>query len=217
MSEHNDSERPYVAVAKQIEDLFKQHGDTHQGLGYPKGDGYRRRQQIFLDVMRFGPGKPERPRLLEIGCATGILLDHHQSAGLDPIDYKGVDLSETMVRTARVKHPNAEFHVADPFDHAEVWLPKPDYVIMGSIFTWRPGVSECDMWDYMLRLVGLAFEHCSVGVAFNVMSKHVDWEREDLFHVPFDDLAAMLRKHVGRNFLFRSDYGLYEYTTYVYR
>jgi len=49
------------------------------------------------------------------------------------------------------------------------------------------------------------------------MSKHVDWEREDLFHLPFDVLARFLTRMVTRNFVIRNDYGLYEYTTYVYR
>ena len=30
------------------------------------------------------------------------------------------------------------------------------------------------------------------GIAFNVMTKHVDWERDDLFHLPFDQLAEWL-------------------------
>jgi len=56
-----------------------------------------------------------------------------------------------------------------------------------------------------------------MGVAFNVMSKHVDWERDDLFHLPFDTLARYLIASLTRNFVIRSDYGLYEYTTYIYR
>jgi hypothetical protein len=48
------------------------------------------------------------------------------------------------------------------------------------------------------------------------MSKHVDWEREDLFHLPFDTLAAFLKQELSGNFVIRNDYGLYEYTTYVY-
>jgi hypothetical protein len=55
------------------------------------------------------------------------------------------------------------------------------------------------------------------GLAFNVMSKHVDWERPDLFHLPFDALAQVLARSLTRNFVIRNDYGLYEYTTYVYR
>jgi hypothetical protein len=54
-------------------------------------------------------------------------------------------------------------------------------------------------------------------MAFNVMSKHVDWERDDLFHLPFDELGRWLVSSISRNFVIRADYGLYEYTTYVYR
>ena len=61
------------------------------------------------------------------------------------------------------------------------------------------------------------FEKARVGIAFNVMSKHVDWERDDLFHLPFDVLAGFLRRELSRHYVFRANYGLYEYTTYVYR
>jgi hypothetical protein len=38
-----------------------------------------------------------------------------------------------------------------------------------------------------------------------------------LFHLPFDTLASFLTSELTRNFVFRNDYGLYEYTAYVYR
>jgi hypothetical protein len=63
----------------------------------------------------------------------------------------------------------------------------------------------------------LVFAHAKVGIAFNVMSKHVDWERDDLYHVPFDTMATLLQSHLTRNYVFRADYRLYQYTTYVYR
>jgi hypothetical protein len=194
-----------------------EHGDTHKGLGYPKPDGYRERQRIFLDVMRFDPLKPPVPKLLEIGCATGVLLDSYVCSGLGPIEYCGVDLSGLMLATARKKHPNYKFVEGDPFYIPDIWSWNPDYVIMGGIFTWRLGVSESDMRLYMVDLIKLAFSKCNRGIVFNVMSKHVDWERSDLVHVSFDELASILRKEVSRNYVFRADYGLYEYTTYAYR
>ena len=61
------------------------------------------------------------------------------------------------------------------------------------------------------------YEMCNKGIAFNVMSKDVDWERDDLFHLPLSDLSAFLTKEISRDFVIRNDYGLYEYTTYVYK
>jgi hypothetical protein len=73
------------------------------------------------------------------------------------------------------------------------------------------------MWDYTKTLLPALFKKCKYGLAFNVMSEHVDWKRDDLFHVPYDLLADFLQKNLSRNYIFRNDYGLYEFTTYVYR
>ena len=67
------------------------------------------------------------------------------------------------------------------------------------------------MTDYMIGLLSLAFTHCRHGLAFNVMSHHVDWQREDLFHVPFNRMAEILHAaNFGRNYIFRADYGLFD-------
>ena len=50
------------------------------------------------------------------------------------------------------------------------------------------------------------------------MTKHVDWERDDLFHLPVRrPRRRSSTAEVSRNFVIRNDYGLYEYTAYVYR
>jgi len=49
------------------------------------------------------------------------------------------------------------------------------------------------------------------------MSKQVDWEVETLFHVPLDDISKFLSKKITRNFVIRNDYGLHEYTVYLYK
>ena len=69
--------------------------------------------------------------------------------------------------------------------------------------------------NYFTKLISIVYEKCNNGVAFNVMSKSVDWEREDLFHLPLDILSDFLCKKITRNFIIRNDYGLYEYTVYL--
>ena len=61
------------------------------------------------------------------------------------------------------------------------------------------------------------FEKVDKGMAFNVMSKAVDWERDDLFHLSTDVLIDFMVKNLSRNFIIRNDYGLYEYTVYLYK
>ena len=71
------------------------------------------------------------------------------------------------------------------------------------------------MWGYFRRMLITIYDKCNRGFAFNVMSKNVAWEREDLFHVPHDLLSDFLCKNITRNYIMRNDYGLYEYTVYV--
>jgi hypothetical protein len=55
----------------------------------------------------------------------------------------------------------------------------------------------------------------TIGLAFNAMSKHVDWERDDLFHWPLDDIMAFCKTDLSRHVRLRLDYGLWEVSTIV--
>jgi hypothetical protein len=99
----------------------------------------------------------------------------------------------------------------------EADLPDSNCVIMNAVFTEKLDLAYDEMFVYERALVARVWDHTRSGMAFNVMSKHLDWEREDLFHLPLDELAGCLASLISRNFVIRADYGLYEYTTYVYR
>ncbi|MGI8957840.1 MAG: methyltransferase domain-containing protein [Chthoniobacterales bacterium] len=209
--------RPYKSLITLVEKYFTAHGDSHEGLGYPKPDGFHERYRVFLDVMKLRPEGEKPIKLLDVGCATGVVLDEIKSLGLEGISYRGVDLSSLMIEKARQKHPEADFVLGDPFDLKEVWADQPDYVILGGLFQCRLQMSQEEMTDYMVRMLRLAFTNCRRGMVFNVMSVHVDWQREDLFHVPFDQMADLLQANLNRNYVFRADYGLYEYAVYIYK
>ncbi len=68
----------------------------------------------------------------------------------------------------------------------------------------------------MAPTIGASIGAARKGVAFNVMSTLVDWEREDLFHWPFDRMVACLSP-LTRHLTMRADYGLREYTVYLRR
>jgi SAM-dependent methyltransferase len=154
--------------------------------------------------------------LLDFGCGASHLYEHMRARGFEHVEYAGLDLSEKFVALSRRKYPANEYFCLDVLDD-EARLPEFDYVLMNGVFTEKKGLSFDEMFAYFKRLLVKVFARARVGVAFNVMTKHVDWERDDLFHLPFDTLAAFLKKELTRHFVFRNDYGLYEYTTYAYR
>ena len=96
-------------------------------------------------------------------------------------------------------------------------MPTFDYVVLNGVFTYKGDLSFDEMLAYSQAVISKVFDRARIGIAFNVTPKQVDWERDDLFHLPFDVVAWFLTKNISRNFVIRHDYGLYEYTVYVYR
>jgi SAM-dependent methyltransferase len=209
------AEKKYLDIVSHYESCLERHGDTHRGVDWPKLEDAVTRYAVMLEVIRRG-AEDETVSVLDFGCGAAHLYEHMLAAGVRGVAYAGLDLSEKFVELSRRKFPSNEFYCVDILDDAS-GVPSFDYVLMNGVFTEKRGLAFDEMLAYFERLVKAAWAKADRGLAFNVMSKHVDWEREDLFHLPFDTLAAFLTRELTRNFVFRNDYGLYEYTAYVYR
>lgn len=205
----------YASIVAHYESCLVRHGDSHLGVDWPSREDAETRYRVMLDVLRRAPG--ERVELLDFGCGTAHLYEYLRGrpeyAG---IRYSGLDLSERFVDVARAKHPDVPFYRLDVLREPDA-LPHFDYVVLNGVLTERRDLSQTEMLEYTEALLAQVFVKARVGIAFNVMSSQVDWERDDLFHVPFDVMAEMLTRRLSRHFVVRHDYRLYEYTTYVYR
>ncbi len=208
-------DKQYLRIVSHYEQCLERHGDTHLGVDWPKKEDAARRYRVMLEVIR-----PEHDgtnvRLLDFGCGASHLYEYLIERGIDHISYAGLDLSEKFIILSRRKFPQNDYYCADILD-ARTELPNFDYIVMNGVFTEKRELSFDEMLDYFRRMIKAVFAKADRGIAFNVMSKQVDWERPDLFHLPLDTLAGFLAGEVTRNFVIRNDYGLYEYTTYVYR
>lgn len=213
-------QKKYLRIVSHYESCLEKYGDTHLGVDWPKKEDAEVRYQVMLEVIK--QDIADKIRLLDFGCGTSHLYEYilRQKALRDPvslrIDYSGLDLSEKFIRLSRSKFPSNKYYCVDILDN-QVDLPNFDYIIMNGVFTEKCVLSFEEMLTYFQAVIKRIFSKTRVGIAFNVMSKQVDWEREDLFHLPFEVLASFLTKHISRHFVIRHDYGLYEYTTYVYK
>ena len=206
----------YRAIVEHYEACLERNGDTHLGVDWPKAEDVPIRHGVMLDVIR-RPLQRAPVRLLDFGCGASHLYEYIRAQGITDISYAGIDLSERFVELSRSKFPENEYWCMDILTAEAEALPRFDYAVMSGVFTERVSLSFDEMFDFFTQAVRRVFEIVDVGIAFNLMSKHVDWEREDLFHMPFDTLAAFLTAELSRSFVLRNDYGLYEYTAYVYR
>ena len=204
--------KDYLSIVTHYENCLQKHGDTHLGVDWPNPEDANTRYQIMLEVIKT---KPKFCTLLDFGCGTSHLYDYMVKNSITDIKYYGLDISKKFIECSKQKFPDVTYYCLDILDHNEQ-LPEFDYIIMNGVFTEKRGISFETMINYFQDIIKILFAKAKVGIAFNVMSKQVDWEREDLFHLPFDTLANFLTKEISRNFIVRNDYRLYEYTTYVY-
>lgn len=199
------------------ESLYRQHGDSHLAVNWLDPAKARMRYGAMLDLIR----PSDLPvTLLDFGCGLGHLYDCILGYDLlrSKIEYSGLDVSKTFVQVCRGKYPDLTFYHLDIFQPDDLCqVPTFDYIVACGTFTERIATPWDDFWSYAQEAVRHLWSHTRKGLAFNVMSIHVDWERGDLFHLPFDLAASFVKQELSRHFLIRQDYGLYEYTIYVYK
>jgi Methyltransferase domain. len=207
--------KKYLEIVSHYESCLQRYGDTHLGVDYPREKDTRICYGVMLDVI-LPAERDASVQLLDFGCGASHLYEYILARGMDAIIYSGLDLSKKFVALSKSKFPAINYYCVDLLDQ-DATIPNFDYIVMNGVFTEKCGLSFDEMFSYFKRLVKKVFERADVGIAFNVMSKQVDWERDDLFHLPFDTLASFLTRQLSRNFVIRHDYELYHYTTYVYR
>jgi hypothetical protein len=125
-------------------------------------------------------------------------------------------VSHRFLSICRKKFPDVPFTFQDVLEDGTE-LPEFDYIVMNGVFTEKRDLTSESMWKYVQTMLRRIWPSARCGLAFNVMSKQVDWEREDLFHLSSDMLLSFLKAKLSRHCVIRHDYGLYEYSTYVYR
>ncbi len=201
-------------LVEHYEACLEKYGATPQGVDWPNAEDLARRHDVMLDVIRPYSGSIS---VVDLGCGPGLFYDHiAQSKHANSITYHGIDLSEKMVTAAQARHAADMFSVRDilqdPLDADSI-----DYIMLCGVLTERQSIEKPAMVSFAQDILTASFRAARCGIAFNAMSTHVDWERDDLFHWGLDEIAGFLCTHLSRNFVIRNDYGLYENTVYVYK
>jgi len=207
-------DKEYLGIVSHYESCLQRHGDTYLGADYTREKDPEICYGVMLDVI-LPADRNVSVQVLDFGCGASHLYEYILTRRMDRLSYSGLDLSEKFIELSKSKFPAVNYYCVDLLNEGAT-IPNFDYIVMNGVFTEKCELSFDEMFSYFKRLTAKVFDHAEVGIAFNVMSKQVDWERDDLFHLPFDMLASFLTREVSRNFVFRHDYGLYQYTTYVY-
>lgn len=199
----------YLKIAEHYKNCFEEHGDNHLGVDWPNYEDTLKRYKVMLGIAT------PNSSLLDFGCGTAALYQYALETTPANFTYSGLDINLEFVQKSKEKFPNQTFYHKDIL--VDDNLPNFDYIVCNGTFTEKRELSYDEMFEFFSSTIKKLWEKTNKGIAFNLMSKHVDWERDDLFHVSLDELGWFLKDNLSRNFTIRNDYGLYEYTTYVYK
>lgn len=205
-------------LIEHYEDCFVTHGDNHKGVDWPNHEDAEKRYQVMLELVTNGPNPwqnngYDKATILDYGCGLGHLFAYKCKMAqwsTHRLFYFGYDPSSTFI--------NHCLNKINTFFSTDLGsIPEVDYTIMCGVFTEKRGTFD-DAVEMLIAEIKTAWAKSKCGIAFNVMSWVVNKEREDLFHLSLDLVQRIIIEQLGtRNFIIRNDYGLYEYTVYVYK
>jgi SAM-dependent methyltransferase len=182
-------------IADHYERLLAVYGPTPRGADF-RDEGSQRVRFERLDRLVLRTAS-----VCDLGCGYGAYLDHLQDKGWAG-EYVGIDLTPGMIDAALERHPDVRFEVGSG--------PAPaDAVVASGIFNVRYGDDEA--WTVLVRrTIEAMFAACSVGIAFNLLSRAVS---PHLFSVSAEVLASWLPQGA----VVEEDVGTAELTAFVHR
>ena len=206
----------YLEIAKHYDHCFKTHGANHLGVDWPNYEDTLLRYNIMYELMIFNNENTIRnSNLLDFGCGFGGLLQWMKDQNIDIPKYSGLDINKDFCNYCKETYQDLDFYNLDVLINPSI--PNFDYIVCNGTFTEKRELSQNEMMDFFTSVIKTLWHKTNKGIAFNLMSIHTDWNRDDLFHVSLDELGWFLKNNISRNFIIRNDYKLYEYTAYVYK
>jgi SAM-dependent methyltransferase len=194
-------------VERYYSGRFAEHGATARGVDWNSPESQELR---FEQLLRVADREPGRFSLNDFGCGYGALVAFLARRGLD-VDYRGYDLSESMLEHARREYDDATF-VASVDE-----LNRADYTVASGIFNVKLDVPVDDWRQYVLETLETIAGLSSKGFAFNMLTSYSDADkmRDDLYYGDPRFFFDLCKRKYSRHVAVLHDYGLYEFTTIV--
>ena len=148
------------------------------------------------------------------GCGYGAMFGYLDGlAGADLQRYVGYDISEEMlsVATAACDPARARFVLGSAVTE------EADYSFVSGTFNVKLQATDAVWETYIKGHLETIYAKSRVGMAFNLLTSHVDWRAENLF---YGDPAAFFdfcKRHLSRHVTLVHDYALFEWTLLVSR
>lgn len=187
------------------------HGLTSKGVGWKDDASHLLRFERLTRVI--DSGLPAYT-VNDWGCGYAAMFDYLDSLGASRLSrYTGYDISAEMLAAARERCDPARSRFVLGPDVAET----ADYTFVSGTFNVKLEASDAE-WDaYVKSRLEALYARSTRGLAFNLLTSHVDWRADQLFYANPADYFDFCKRRLSRYVTLSHDYGLFEWTMLVSR
>jgi SAM-dependent methyltransferase len=199
-------------VGQYYADRIERFGPTPRGVDWNSAKSQELRFDRLLELATQVEGALS-PSILDVGCGYGALLDYLRGRSL-PLDYRGFDISEPMIATARAMHANVDGAV---FTSDARTLQPATYAVASGIFNVKLSYTLEEWREYVLDTLAALDGWSTAGFAFNMLSTQSDPDRrrDDLFYANPLELFELCTQRFSPRVALLHDYPLFEFTVIV--
>tara|TARA_B100001057_G_scaffold493750_1_gene588912 strand:- start:6218 stop:6847 length:630 start_codon:yes stop_codon:yes gene_type:complete len=199
-------------IQKKYENDLKIYGQSHRGVGWPRKKDAIKRHEVMSKLIK---NKRSGNSILDLGCGLSHFYKYLKLKKFK-IKYIGVDISSKMIAISKKRYPNNLYYFLDILkDHSKI--PKVDYITINGLFTYKGNYSNKLMLKFVKNILKISASKAKIGISFNVFSESADWKDKKLFYLNLKTITDFICKHIGNKFIVNHDYGLYEYTIFIYK
>ncbi len=196
-------------IADHYRTLIREYGDSVESVQYSSRESQFRRFAVLAQI-----GELRGKKILDFGCGMADFHTYLVNQGQTPAHYTGVDLVDDFFPYARSKVPGGLFCHPDALKDARF-----DYAFVSGVFNNRQRGNR-RFWQTTIKAL---FDRCDLGVAFNLMSTHVDYRDPGLFYEDPAQAFNFVKRKVSPFVTLRHDYVPkegsvpFEFALYAYR
>lgn len=203
-----------AALGAHYAQAFAEHGASSRGVDWGEDTAdHDIRLDRMLAVTEMGLRSDAEQSILDVGCGYGALLERMEARGI-ALSYTGVDICAPMIDAARARRPDATWRVGDILASEDT--AAYDFAVCNGIMTQKLTATQRDMDAFAKTLIARLFQSARVGVAFNVMTTHVNFMSDNLYYRNPAELLAWCMSELTPRVRLDHAYPLFEYTVYLY-
>ncbi len=156
--------------------------------------------------------------ILDVGCGLGHLRKYMKKKKID-CSYKGIDISELMIRSAKKYNNNSKNFFAINILNKKKRLNflKSDYVINCGLFTVKANYTNDQWWKFIKKTLLKMFYLSKKGIVFNLLTENVDYKDKHLYYASQKQIMSFIKNYLSEKIVCKRNPKVWENVYYVYK